>query len=69
MNKIWKIRGFEGKFADEELIKMIKEGRLLASDYISTKDMKNWIKIEDSIYQFYLRMMMYMLHLRIYIPP
>lgn len=55
MNKIWKIRGFEGKFSDEELIKMIKEGRLLASDYISTKDMKNWIKIEDSIYQFYLR--------------
>lgn len=55
MNKIWKIRGFEGKFSDEELIKMIKEGRLLASDYISTKEMKNWIKIEDSIYQFYLR--------------
>lgn len=55
MNKIWRIRGKEGKFTDEELIKMIKEGQLSHDDYISTDDMKTYMKIEDTIYEFYLR--------------
>ena len=55
MNKIWKIRGKEGKFTDEELINMIKEGQLSHDDYICADDMKAYMKIEDTIYEFYLR--------------
>lgn len=55
MNKIWKIRGKQEKISDEELIKMIKEGRLSKDDYISNSDMKSYMKIEDTIYQYYLR--------------
>lgn len=55
MNKIWKIRGKEGKFTDEELIKMIKEGQLSHDDYISTDDMKTYMKVEDTIYEYYLK--------------
>lgn len=55
MSKIWKIRGKEEKVSDEDLINMIKEGRLSKDDYISTSDMKSFMKIEDSIYQYYLR--------------
>lgn len=55
MSKIWKIRGKDEKISDEDLIKMIKEGRLSKDDYISNSDMKNFIKIEDTIYQYYLR--------------
>lgn len=54
MNKIWRIRGKEGKYTDEELINMIKQGALYKEDYITNSDMKTWIKIEDTIYQFYL---------------
>ena len=54
MNKIWKIRGLEGKYTDEELITMIKNGELSGNDYISNSDMKTWMKIKDTIYQFYL---------------
>ena len=55
MNKIWKIRGKEGKFTDEELIRMIKEGELSYDDYITTNEMKTWLRIRDTIYQFYLK--------------
>lgn len=55
MSKIWKIRGKEEKVSDEDLIDMIKEGRLSKDDYISTSDMKSFMKIEDTIYQYYLR--------------
>lgn len=55
MSKIWKIRGKEEKVSDEDLINMIKEGRLSKDDYISTSDMKSFMKIEDTIYQYYLR--------------
>ena len=54
MNKIWKIRGKDGKYTDEELINMIKNGVLCSEDYITNADMKTWIKIKDTIYQFYL---------------
>ena len=54
MNKLWKIRGYEGKFTDNELIEMIKKGRLFPDDYISNNEMKTWMKIKDTIYQFYL---------------
>ncbi|MBR0462144.1 MAG: DUF4339 domain-containing protein [Erysipelotrichaceae bacterium] len=55
MNKIWRIRGKEGRFTDEELIRMIEKGELSKDDYISTNEMKTWMKIKDTIYQFYLK--------------
>jgi len=54
MNKIWKIRGLDGKYSDEELIGMIKNSQLSKDDSITNSDMKIWLKIEDTIYQFYL---------------
>lgn len=55
MNKIWKIRGVQERFTDEELIYLIQKGSLNGNNYIATQDMKQWIKIEDSIYQYYLK--------------
>ena len=53
-NKIWKIKGYEGTFTDEDLIEMIKQGQLKADDALSSRDMKIWVKLKESIYQFYL---------------
>ena len=53
-SKIWKIRGKEEKVSDEDLIFMISHNELSEDDYISTNDMKKWMKIKDTIYQFYL---------------
>ena len=55
MNKIWKVRGRDGRYSDEELIRMIQKGELSGDDYISTNEMKTWMKIRDTIYQFYLK--------------
>lgn len=53
-SKIWKIKGYEGTFSDEQLITLIKQGKLKGSDAVSTREIKKWIKIENSIYQYYL---------------
>jgi hypothetical protein len=53
-SKIWRIKGFEGKFSDDEIIELITRGELKPDYCLSTKDMKKWIKLSDSIYQFYL---------------
>ena len=53
-NKIWKIKSYEDSFTDEEVVEMIKNGQLKGEDALSSRDMKKWVKIEDSIYQFYL---------------
>ncbi|MDO5440777.1 MAG: DUF4339 domain-containing protein [Erysipelotrichaceae bacterium] len=53
--QIWKIRGIKEKYSDEELVEMIKQGSLSGNTYIATGDMKEWIQIKDSIYQFYLK--------------
>ena len=53
-NKIWKISGIETKYSDEEIVEMIQDGRIKPDDRIATKDMKKWIKVKDSIYQFYI---------------
>ena len=53
-NKIWKIKGYEGSFTDEEVIELIRQGQLKGEDALSSRDMKKWVRIEDSIYQFYL---------------
>ncbi|MBQ6559342.1 MAG: DUF4339 domain-containing protein [Erysipelotrichaceae bacterium] len=54
-NKIWKIKGYEGSFTDEELIGMISSGQVKKDFAITTKEMKKWVKVSDSIYQFYLK--------------
>lgn len=53
--QIWKIRGVAEKFSDEELVEMIKQGSLSANDYITTSDMKEWVAVKESIYQYYLK--------------
>jgi len=53
-NKIWKIKSYEGSFTDDEIVDLIKSGQLKGEDALSSRDMKKWVKIKDSIYQFYL---------------
>ena len=53
-SKIWKIKGFQGTFTDEEVIELIKSGELKADYSLTTKEMKKWIKLKDSIYQYYM---------------
>ena len=52
--KIWKVRGVKEKFSDEELVELITQGTLLPEDYVATNDMKVWVQIKDSIYQYYI---------------
>ena len=54
-NKIWKIKGYEGTFTDEELIGLISRGQVKKDFAITTKDMKKWVKVGNSIYQFYIK--------------
>ena len=53
-NKIWRIKGFEGTFSDEELIELIWSGELKPEYQITTREMKKWVKLKDSIYQYYM---------------
>ena len=56
MNKnIWTIKGRKEKVSDELLIKMIKNGELTKDDYIKNRDLNRFVKIDDSIYEFYLK--------------
>ena len=52
--KVWKIKDYEGIFTDEQIITLIKNGKLNEDDELSSKDIKEYIKIKDSIYQYYL---------------
>ena len=54
-SKIWKIKGYEGTFSDEEIVYLIKKGKLKGTDSLSSKDIKSFVMIKDSIYQYYLR--------------
>ena len=53
-NKIWKIKGFEGTFTDEDLITLIREGQVKPDYLLKSKDMKKWVALKDSIYQYYM---------------
>ena len=53
-NKIWKIKGFEGTFTDEDLIALIREGQVRSDYLLKSKDMKKWIALKESIYQYYM---------------
>ncbi len=52
--KIWRVKGFEGTFTDEELIELIWSGELKPDYEITTKEMKKWVQLKDSIYQYYM---------------
>jgi len=53
-SKVWKIRGTSLVLSDEELISLIKLGKISKDALLATSDMKVWIALKDSIYQFYL---------------
>ena len=53
-NKMWKIKGFEGQLSDEEVIDIIKKGEIKKDYSLSTREMKKWVNLKDSIYQYYL---------------
>lgn len=55
MSKIWKIKGIDDLFSDEELIIMIKEGKISKNAAVATKDMKHHVKLGNSIYRFYFK--------------
>ncbi len=56
MNKnIWTIKGRKEKVSDETLIEMIKKGELTKDDFIKNRDLGRFVKIDDSIYEFYLK--------------
>lgn len=55
MNKQkWKILGNEQEVSDEELIALLKSGKLKGEDLIMTVGFKKWVKVADTIYQYYL---------------
>ena len=53
-SKIWKIKDFEGTFSDEDLIALIREGQVKPDFLLKSKDMKKWIALKESIYQYYM---------------
>ena len=53
--KIWKVKGKDRKLTDSELIEAIKSGEIKGDDAVSTRDMKIWVNIKDSVYQFYIK--------------
>lgn len=54
-NKIWKIRDKDFLLSDEELIELIKQGKISKDTDVATKDMKHHVKLRDSIYSFYFK--------------
>ncbi len=55
MKNIWTIKGRKEKVSDEDLIEMIKNGELSGSDYIKTRELSRFVRVDDSIYEFYLK--------------
>ena len=57
-NNLWYVRRQDGKkeggFTDEQLKALIDKGIVEGPDEIWTMKMKNWMKLEDSIYSFYI---------------
>lgn len=53
MKKIWKVKNGKS-YSDEDLIKAILNKQVKADDYIISKNISDYIKVKDTIYQFYL---------------
>ena len=53
MKKTWNVKN-KDSYSDEELIEAIKNGSVKGEDFIISDALKDYIKVSDSIYQFYL---------------
>lgn len=54
-NKVWKVKSLDITLSDEELIELIKQGKINKDASVSSKDMKIWVRLKDSIYQYYFK--------------
>lgn len=54
-NKIWKVQNDNNTYSDEELIELIKNGKINSDTRITNKDLKKWLKVEETLYNYYLR--------------
>ena len=54
MKKIWTVKD-KVSLSDEELINAIKLGEVTGDDFIKCDSLSDYIKVNDSIYQFYLK--------------
>ena len=53
--KVWRVKGREETYTDPELTDMISKGELKAEDEVTCKELKDWIRIKESVYSFYLK--------------
>lgn len=54
-NKIWKIKNREEMYSDKELISLISNGQISGDDEIMCKEMRDFLAVKDTIYQFYIK--------------
>lgn len=54
-NKVWRLRGKEETYTDEKLVELISSGVIKPDDYIASREMRVWIKVKNSIYQYYIK--------------
>lgn len=54
-NKIWKVQNDNNTYSDEELVELIKNGKINYDTRITNKDLKKWLKVEETLYNYYLR--------------
>ena len=54
MKKIWKVKN-KSSYTDDELVEAIKKGEILSDDLLLSDMLEDYIKVSDSIYQFYLK--------------
>lgn len=54
MKKTWKVKD-KGYCSDEDLITFIQNGKVLPDDLIMSEEIKEYIKVKDSVYAFYLK--------------
>lgn len=54
MKKIWRVKN-KPSYTDEELIQAIKEGVVTSDDLLLNDMLEDYIKVNDSIYRFYLK--------------
>ncbi len=54
-NKIWKVQNDNNTYSDEELVELIKNGKINSDTRITNKDLKKWLKVEETLYNYYLR--------------
>lgn len=48
-------KGKEGPFTETEFIQMIENNIIGKNNLIWTFDLQNWIKLQDSVYVFYIK--------------